>query len=175
FGTIDTDILYDNMMNKFSWGGANDPKVNLDYSHQRNIAIMRARLNYTKLAKALASEGKYEKAVEVLDRCMSELPLEKIKYDSNVAEIVDAYFMSKEESKALDLVSKMCDHYYEEIEYYLSQYDYLVRSAEYYIQSDLSILSKAATSCNIYGKRELAETITEKVNNYYNTYLEVTK
>ncbi|MBP5589961.1 MAG: DUF2723 domain-containing protein [Bacteroidales bacterium] len=117
FGTIDTEILYDNMMNKFSWGGANDPKVNLDYSHQRNLAIMRARLNYTKLAKALASEGKYEKAVEVLDRCLTELPLERINYDSNVAEIVDAYFMANEETKALDLVSKMCDHYYEEIEY----------------------------------------------------------
>ena len=50
---LDTDILYDNVMNKFVWGGANDPKVNLDYNHIRTLIVVKARLIYARLAKAL--------------------------------------------------------------------------------------------------------------------------
>ena len=74
---IDTDILYENMMKKFVWGGANDKEVNIDYNHKRTIIVVKARLNYARLAKALAAEGKNEKALEVLDYCMNALPLDK--------------------------------------------------------------------------------------------------
>ena len=57
-------------MNKFVWGGANDPEVNLDYNHIRTLIVIKSRLNYARLARALASEGKNEKALEVLNRCL---------------------------------------------------------------------------------------------------------
>ena len=37
YGRIDTDILYDNLINKFSWGNAKDEDVYLDYYHIRTI------------------------------------------------------------------------------------------------------------------------------------------
>ncbi len=81
YGRIDTDILYNNIMNKFVWGGANNPKVNLDYNHIRTLIVVKARLNYARLAKALASEGKNEKAVEVLNRCLEVLPADRFPID----------------------------------------------------------------------------------------------
>ena len=92
YGRIDTDILYGNIMNKFVWGGANDPKVNIDYNHKRTIIVIKARQNYAKLAKALAGEGKNEKAIAVLNRCMEVLPLNKIPYDPYVPDLIEAYF-----------------------------------------------------------------------------------
>ena len=62
YGRIDTDILYENMINKFVWGGAKEKGVNIDYNHKRTITVIKARLNYARLAKALAEEGKNEKA-----------------------------------------------------------------------------------------------------------------
>ncbi len=50
-------------------------EVNIDYNHKRTIIVIKARLNYARLAKALAAEGKNEKAIEVLDCCMEALPL----------------------------------------------------------------------------------------------------
>ena len=73
------------MMNKFVWGGANDKNVNIDYNHKRTIIVIKARQNYARLAKALAAEGKNEKAIEVLDCCMNVLPLEKVPYDPYMA------------------------------------------------------------------------------------------
>ncbi len=37
YGRIDTDILYNNLMNKFAWGGAKEKGVNIDYNHKRNL------------------------------------------------------------------------------------------------------------------------------------------
>ena len=55
------------MINKFVWGGAKEKGVNIDYNHKRTLIVVKARYNYARLAKALAAEGKNEKALEVLD------------------------------------------------------------------------------------------------------------
>ena len=62
YGRTDTDILYDNVMNKFIWRGANDPDVWLDYYHKRTITVVRARLIYTRLANALSANGDTDKS-----------------------------------------------------------------------------------------------------------------
>ncbi len=74
YGRIDTDILYENMMKKFAWGGAKKKGVDIDYNHKRTLIVVKARLNYARLAKALSAEGKNEKAIETLDYCMDTLP-----------------------------------------------------------------------------------------------------
>jgi len=61
YGGINTDILYENMINKFAWGGGKEKGVNIDYNHKRTIIVIKARLNYARLAKALSEEGKNEK------------------------------------------------------------------------------------------------------------------
>jgi hypothetical protein len=61
YGGIKTDVLYENMMNKFVWGGANDTSVYIDYYHNRTLTVLKARLNYARLAKQLAAEGNREK------------------------------------------------------------------------------------------------------------------
>ena len=62
YGRTDTDILYDNVMNKFIWRGANDPDVWLDYYHKRTITVVRARLIYTRLANDLSANGDTDKS-----------------------------------------------------------------------------------------------------------------
>ncbi|HPS72340.1 MAG TPA: DUF2723 domain-containing protein [Bacteroidales bacterium] len=87
-GRVDTDILYDNLMNKFGdhsrldrvnnpkatattpypylWGGLNDPRVYNNEDNNRlfsNISLM-----HTRLAKSLIAKGDYKKAENVLDR-----------------------------------------------------------------------------------------------------------
>jgi hypothetical protein len=82
------------MIKKFVWGGANDKKVNIDYNHTRTLTVVKARLNYARLAKALASEGKNEKLLKCLIFVMQALPPEKIPYDPYYPDLVDAFFLS---------------------------------------------------------------------------------
>jgi len=171
FGGTNTEAMYENLMEKFSWRGANDPKVNVDYHHQRTMSVIRARLVHARLAKALTDEGEEEKAIEVLDHCMEVLPLETIKFDPYVPDLIDAYFKAGNSAKAMELVSVLSDHYYGEIEYFLNQEGYLVQSSEYYLQLAFQSLTKSSESCLNYGEEETANEINTKLNEYYSKYM----
>ncbi len=171
YGRIDSDILYENMMDKFVWGGANDEKVNIDYNHKRTIIVVKARMNYARLAKALTEEGKNEKALAVLDRCMEVLPLENIPYDPYVADLVDAYYAAGNTDKAVEMTMAFSSYYYERLDYFLKQDPYFINSAEYEIQTAIQYTSRVAGSCEKYGKSELAKEINEKLEGYYAIYM----
>jgi tetratricopeptide (TPR) repeat protein len=161
------------MMNKFVWGGANDPAVNIDYNHKRTIIVIKARLNYARLAKALIAEGKNEKAIEVLDHCMKVLPLEKITYDPYVADLIEAYFAAGATEKALAMSKDFTAYYYERLDYYLKQTPYIVSSAEFEIQTAIQYTSRVANACTTYGKPETGEEITGKLETYYAEYIKL--
>ena len=171
YGRIDTDILYNNMMTKFVWGGAKEKGVNLDYNHKRNLLVIKARYDYAKLANALASEGKNEKALGVLDYCMETFPIEKLSYDMYVPEIIDAYVNAGAIDKATELTRSLSNYYFEKLDYYLKQKPYIIASAEYEVQTAIQFTSQAAEACKKGGKTEFADEITNKLDNYYSKYM----
>jgi hypothetical protein len=171
YGRIDADILYNNMIGKFVWGGANSKDVNIDYNHKRTIIVIKARLNYARLAKALSDKGKNEKAIEVLNYCMNALPLEKISYDPYVADIIESYFAAGAKDKAVEMTTAFCDYYYERLDYYLKQTPYIINSAEFEIQTAIQYTSRVANACSAYGKPELGAEINKKLEEYYTNYV----
>jgi hypothetical protein len=171
YGRIDTDILYQNMIKKFVWGGANKKNVDIDYNHQRTIIVVKARLNYARLAKALAAEGKDEKAIETLNFCMEALPLEKIPYDPYMADIVEAYFAAGATEKAVEMTNAFCDYYYKRLDYFLKQKPFIINSAEFEIQTAIQYTSKVAKACTANGKQEMGEEISKKLESYYTNYV----
>jgi hypothetical protein len=173
YGRIDTDILYENMMKKFVWGGANVKGVNIDYNHKRTLIVIKARLNYARLAQALAAEGKNEKALEVLDYCMKTLPLEKFSYDPYMSDIIESYFDAGGTEKAIGMTKAFCDYYYSHLDYYLKQKPYIINSAEYEIQTAIQYTSKVADACSSHGKPELGTEITKKLEAYYADYVKM--
>ncbi len=173
YGRIDTDILYDNMIKKFVWGGAKEKGVNIDYNHKRTLIVVKARMNYARLAKAYVAEGKNEKALEVLDYCMETLPLDKLSYDPYVADVIEAYFAAGATEKALAMSQAMTGFYYEHLDYYLKQNQYIISSAEFEIQTAIQYTSRVANACKLNGKPELAEEINKKLEGYYTSYVRI--
>jgi len=173
YGRIDPDILYENMIKKFVWGGANKKNVDIDYNHKRTIIVVKARLNYARLAKALSAEGKNEKAIETLDFCMNALPLDKIPYDPYTADIVEAYFSAGATDKAVGMSKDFCDYYYKRLDYFLKQKPFIVNSAEFEIQTALQYTSRVANACAANGKTEMGEEITKKLESYYGDYVKI--
>jgi hypothetical protein len=173
YGRINTDILYENMINKFAWGGANKKGVNIDYNHKRTIIVVKARLNYARLAKALSSEGKNEKALQVLDNCMEALPLDKIPYDPYMDDVIESYFAAGGIDKAVEMTKALCDYYYNHLDYYLKQNTYIIKSAEFEIQTALQYTSRIASACAANGKPEMAEDINKKLESFYANYVKI--
>lgn len=72
---INTDILYDNLMNKCRWGNMDKEGVLIDYHNMLQMCIFQSvRGAFARLAQALMAEGKNDKVVEVLDRCLQITP-----------------------------------------------------------------------------------------------------
>ena len=171
YGRIDTDILYSNLVNKFVWGGANDPAVNIDYNHRRTLLVIRARLTYAKLAKKLTEEGQNEKAQEVLDYVMEKLPLSNIQYDPYIPDIIEGYFASGNNEKGVEMSRDLTLHYVEVLDYFLKQKAFIVQSAEYEVGTSIQNMSKLAATLQKYGNTEMAKDLNAKVEEYYNRYV----
>jgi hypothetical protein len=135
-GRIDTDILYENLMKKFKWGRMNEQDVYMDYYNIRTLGVIKFRKTFVRLAEALMLEGRREKAVEVLDRCMDLAPHNKIPYDHFVSGItysdrqnktpmhysgiIEAYYKCLEFEKANAILLEFASILQQDLQYYQS-------------------------------------------------------
>jgi hypothetical protein len=80
-GTIDADVMYDNMVNRFAYGNVNKEGIYLDetvmrmcYTHRRMLLM---------LADQLLREGKTDKAREVLELAQEKFPSTTVPYEQD--------------------------------------------------------------------------------------------
>ncbi len=170
YGRIDPDVLYDNVMNKFVWGGANNRNVNLDYNHIRTLMVVKARFVYARLAKELAARGEKEMAAGVVDRCLEVLPPDRFPYDPYFPDLIEAAFQAGAPDKAEAMTRALTGYYYARLDYFLKQKPYVLSSAEYEIQSAIQYVSRVARFCIENGRPELGAEIQERIEKYFSDY-----
>ena len=116
-GSVDTDIMYNNVMNKFKWGGMK----NGVYMGETNMRMTyNLRNNFARLANALLNEGKMDSAVKVLDKCIEEMPDAEIPYNLFMTPIAEGYYRAGEFDKANTIVNRLVEIYADDLDYYLS-------------------------------------------------------
>ena len=98
---VNSDVMYDNVMNKFRFRGLDDPKVYNSIDH-RNFALNH-RSTFNSLANALLREGKTEKAKEVLNRSLEAIPDISIPYDYTSSQTVKLLYMAGERDRAHEI------------------------------------------------------------------------
>jgi hypothetical protein len=171
YGRIDTEILYDNMMNRFMWRGAAEPDVYIDYYHMRTLTVIRTRLNHARLAKSLVAEGDTARARAVIDRCLELFPVSKLGYDFYFSEIISACFAAGENERAATLAREFSDYYLGRSGYLLDQKPSVRLYAESEIANGLQLVSPVMQMCYDNGQTELAEELNAKFNELYSKYV----
>jgi hypothetical protein len=73
-----------------------------------------------RLAEKLNTEGKHDKAIKILDKCIKELPLEKIEIDNTLIFFAQEYYCANAIEKGDDLMITLSNKIYEDIRYYHS-------------------------------------------------------
>ncbi|MBL4752539.1 MAG: DUF2723 domain-containing protein [Flavobacteriales bacterium] len=116
-GRVDTDIMFDNVMNKFRWGGM-DGDVYMGETNMRMTYNLRN--NFARLADALLQENKVDSAVQVLDKCIAVMPDHSIPYNFFMTPVAEAYYRAGETEKANALVTRLGEIYEDDLDYYLS-------------------------------------------------------
>jgi len=117
-GEVDSEVMYNNVMNKFRWGGIDNEDIYLDENNIRMFSNLRSL--FGRLAEKLMEEGKIDSALVVLDKCMYLFPEEKIPFNNTLLSVITAYYHAGANEKADELVDKLTNKVYLELEYYFS-------------------------------------------------------
>lgn len=118
-GRVNTDAMYDNIMNKFLWGGLDKPGVSLDENCTRMASNMRMQM--ATLAGALINKGQKEKAEKILDLCLEKMPDENVRYEATLYTVTAGYYQLGKMDKANALAKKLFDIYENDFKVYQSQ------------------------------------------------------
>jgi len=172
YGRIDTDILYNNLMNKFSYGRMEQPDVYLDFYNIRTIAVIKLRNNFTRLAEELLKENKRDSAVLVLDRIMELTPSAKVPYDLFVPPIAEAYYNCKQPDKAKAIVKEHLGSLTEELVYYFSLDQKLRQNLDYEVRVALQLTQEYVQITDKAGDADMKQQAEELFNIYYQRYLQ---
>ena len=101
---VNLEAAYDNMVNKFRWGGLeNNPDIYMDQTSRRMLSTF--RLYFTQLIDELINAGENEKALTALDKVTSMIPDSAVSYGTDGLLFARAYYRIGEQEKAEALIT----------------------------------------------------------------------
>ena len=170
---FDTEKTYNNVMNRFKFGGLDKPGLYIDETVMRMCYTHRKLMS--ELALHLIMEGKVQKAVKVLAYADKVLPAYNfpVNYMSGGLDYAQAYALVGNKAKAEQMLNAVVKNAKQYAEWYLS----LERSRFLMSQQDcmlqLYVLNKAYETAEIVDKltgKKLAASIEKSLRIYSNQY-----
>jgi hypothetical protein len=166
-GRIDSDLMYD-IVKKWDWGNSGSSEIYHDT--QTRIQGLSFRGNIARLVEQLLNENKIDKAKEMIDIAMINMPVEYFEYHAFVEPFVDGYYKVGETKEARELFNQLKTIYQERLNYYAS-----MPLDEQYEKLDDIISDMEAYNRNIdivirNGDKKIAEKETLIFNGYIDKF-----
>ncbi|CQB89830.1 Uncharacterised protein [Chlamydia trachomatis] len=167
---FDTEKTYNNLMNRYRYGGLKTKGLYLDetimrmcYTHRRLFGM---------LALHLIAENKKDKALKVLQKVEKEIPAYNVplNYMSGGADIAKAYALLGQKQKALDAINAAWKEACQYETYYLSLDGTRFAISQRDCMIQLSIMSQLSEITKMVDKNLAAKQKTQ-VDNYYRVYI----
>ena len=115
---VNTELAYENVMEKFAFRGMNNPDNYFDDEFRRFTSNHRSTLN--SLTIALLEEDKMEMAADIQKLGLEKFPHEAIPYDLANGQSVPLLFEMGEDDLALDIIDKMATRSVQMLRFYES-------------------------------------------------------
>ncbi|MDD6472733.1 MAG: DUF2723 domain-containing protein [Bacteroidales bacterium] len=117
---LDSEKMYDNLMNKFRYGNLEQPGLYIDENAMRMCASHR-RI-FSQLITQLVSEDKKEKAEKALDYCLKVIPEYNVPYrwENGAAQLAESSYMLGKTQLADDILLRLIDNETSYLTWYLS-------------------------------------------------------
>ena len=100
---VNADLSYDNLINKCSYRGLDDPTIY--YSEDYRNFVLNQRSAFNSVAQALIDKGEMEKARKALLFSIEKMADVAVPYDHTAAETVNLLFQVGEKDKAIEIAN----------------------------------------------------------------------
>jgi hypothetical protein len=162
--SINTDILYNHLMNQFVWGNIGDKRIFVDENLKRTTEVVQIKNNFYRLAAKLTEERKKEKAKLVIEKLYTILPLDMYEasfYDINIATV--CYELS-EIGKGDQLMKTVANESFDKINFYQSLGPDYIQSCQRNINRELSLLKELSRIASNSDRPQLVKEINDKLS-----------
>ncbi|MBC8592694.1 DUF2723 domain-containing protein [Oscillospiraceae bacterium N12] len=168
--TIDSEKMYDNLMNKFKFGGIDKPGIYIDENVMR-MCYTHRRI-FSQLVEQLMKEGKKDKALAALEYVEKMVPAYNVPYDwlNGAAQMAEAYYQLGQTEKADKIMAAMANKAVEYLTWYLSMNDSHFLTSAYEFEFHLQMLSGEVRTMEKY-KSKLTENYANKLDELYGMYV----
>lgn len=158
---VDTNKMFDNMMNNFYWRELDNPSVY--YSEDYRNFVLNHRASFNTLIESLLAEGEIEKAREAVLKCLTIMPDNVIRYDHFSVQQVGYLMLVGEEEKAKEMAALISERS-DEMLTYLYETSNMDR---FELQKNLISLSELARTFRGSDDMELAQKYEEMFRKHY--------
>jgi len=158
---VNTDVMYDNIMNKFSWTNLDDPSVY--YTQDYLGFVLNSRSTFNTLAENLISEGDFTRAAEVLKRCLEVMPDESVPFDFFSVQQVSMLLSVGEPELADHVANRVSTHSSQWLDFYFARGSKNTNE----LQKNILALNEISRAYRANGDREKASQYEELFNGYY--------
>ena len=129
-GKVDADDLYDKIMNVYKWDALKRTDYYVDYQNLYTfLGVINQREVFVNVADALIQKGEFDKAKEVLDKCLECVPFETypiesvcVGFSSNdlrVINMISQYYLLGEPDKAREIASRFSTELLKDLAFHL--------------------------------------------------------
>ena len=161
---IDTDKMYDNMVNKFRWGGIDKATPEHPLYLDENVRRMcnTHRMMFGDLVVQLIAEGKTDKALTALDLIMEKIPGWQVTHDLTSISLAQSYLDLGEKTKGEALLTEILDNSAGYLNWYKDLTSGQLRSVGSDYQKHLYIIQAIHEMSTSYELPELQKRIEER-------------
>ena len=148
------NIMYENMVKKFKWGGMNTG-IYIDPETSRMTINLRS--NATRLAESLLAKGDSVRAREVLDVVMREMPHSHVPLMIFNYRMVELYHLAGSSEQANALAKDLFNMFESEAKYFRTLRGKYATFYERDMQNAMAIMQEMVRMANQYGQPDLAK------------------
>ena len=150
---VNTEIMYDNLMNKFRYGNVASENVYLDENTLRMCGTH--RMMFAQLADALIREGQNEKALKAVDYSFEVLPGKTVKHDYYSTLLADAYYRLAQPEKADEIMRAVATDCVQYLYWIASMGQQKAAVMKHQNGQKIAMLNHVLSICNQYGRYEV--------------------
>jgi hypothetical protein len=168
FGRTDPIKMYNLLTQEFKLDGFTKRNVYLDENMRRIGKNMRNM--FSRAARDLYFAGEIEKAEEIIDLCLEQIPNDKVPYDYFSVSLVHGYYRINQKRKARELASSIADAMSKQLMMMLQLDDKYQQAIDADEKKILAVLQELARLAKEYQHKEYEKEITALFNSMYENY-----